>query len=435
MKAPPHSLIGLIGCFGRHRGGNVALLFSVLIVPLILAVGAAIDYGYASRTKAALDALSDAAALSAVNQPALALSKSEAKTLATNMFDAQVTNITRINKSKVKVKITESGGVRTAVVDYTAVVPNAFMGLVGINKLTLQGESTASSNTPVYIDFYLLLDNTPSMGLGATNADIATMVNNTSDKCAFACHDVNDPNSYYNLAKSLGVTTRIDVMRQATQQLMDSATSEEVVPSQFRAAIYTFGASASTAGLTTISPLTATLSNAKASASNIDLMSVQGQNQNNDQDTDYDTVLTDMNKKIPNPGDGSNASTPQKYLFFVSDGVADELNAASCSKPTTGGRCQEPINTALCQAIKDRGVKIAVLYTTYLDLPTNAWYNTWIAPFNAGPYGPSVNSEIAANMQSCASPGFYFEVSPTDGIPEAMIALFKKAVTQARLTR
>jgi hypothetical protein len=60
-----------------------------------------------------------------------------------------------------------------------------------------------------------------------------------------------------------------------------------------------------------------------------------------------------------------------------------------------------------------RGVKIAVLYTTYLALPTNPWYNTWIAPFNAGPYGPSVNSQIAANMQKCATPGFYFEVSPT----------------------
>ena len=64
----------------------------------------------------------------------------------------------------------------------------------------------------------------------------------------------------------------------------------------------------------------------------------------------------------------------------------------------------------LCTAIKNRGIKIAVLYTTYLALPTNSWYNTWIAPFNAGPYNPSVNSEIAANMQSCASPGLYFEV-------------------------
>jgi hypothetical protein len=76
-----------------------------------------------------------------------------------------------------------------------------------------------------------------------------------------------------------------------------------------------------------------------------------------------------------------------------------------------------------------------VLYTTYLALPTNAWYVSLIDPFNQGPYGPSVNSQIAASMQSCASPGYYFEVSPTDGISQAMTALFQKIVQEAHLTK
>jgi hypothetical protein len=37
-------------------------------------------------------------------------------------------------------------------------------------------------------------------------------------------------------------------------------------------------------------------------------------------------------------------------------------------------------------------------------------------------------------MQSCASPGLYFEVSPTQGISEAMSALFQKAVADARIS-
>ena len=36
-------------------------------------------------------------------------------------------------------------------------------------------------------------------------------------------------------------------------------------------------------------------------------------------------------------------------------------------------------------------------------------------------------------MEKCASPGLFFEVSPTQGIEEAMIALFKKTVGKARL--
>jgi len=37
-------------------------------------------------------------------------------------------------------------------------------------------------------------------------------------------------------------------------------------------------------------------------------------------------------------------------------------------------------------------------------------------------------------MQSCASPGFYFEVSPTQGISDAMNTLFQKAVADARIS-
>jgi hypothetical protein len=37
--------------------------------------------------------------------------------------------------------------------------------------------------------------------------------------------------------------------------------------------------------------------------------------------------------------------------------------------------------------------------------------------------------------RECASPGLYFAVSPTQGISEAMMALFKKALQQARLTK
>ena len=217
-----------------------------------------------------------------------------------------------------------------------------------------------------------------------------------------------------------------------------------VVQNQFRAAIYTFGTSATTIGTNKIQPLSPNLSTAKTKAANIDLMTVPYQNYASDTDTNFNKVLTDMNGEISNPGDGSASNKPQKILFFVSDGVADAAGV-SCQKTTTAGqdpqtgtnytRCQEPLNVSYCTTIKNRGIKIAVLYTTYLALPTNGWYMSWIDPFNKGPYGPSPNSEIAKNMEACASPGFYFEVSPTDGIADAMKALFQKVVTAARVTR
>jgi regulator of sirC expression with transglutaminase-like and TPR domain len=59
----------------------------------------------------------------------------------------------------------------------------------------------------------------------------------------------------------------------------------------------------------------------------------------------------------------------------------------------------------------------------------------WIDPFNPGRILSFGDSKIAQNMQSCASPGLYFEVSPTQGIADAMTALFQKAVQSARLTK
>ena len=191
-----------------------------------MAVGAAIDYSFANRDWVALNGYADMAALSAVNQAGMQLSKHEAKKQAKKFFKAQASMLKRGMYTSVKVKVNNGSDGRTAEVTYTASVPTTFLGLFAINTIDISGSSTASSGQTTYMDFYLLLDNTPSMGVGATPDDVATMVANTPDQCAFACHDLSTtPNDYYGLAKKLGVTTRIDVVRSATQQLMDTATS------------------------------------------------------------------------------------------------------------------------------------------------------------------------------------------------------------------
>jgi len=109
----------------------------------------------------------------------------------------------------------------------------------------------------------------------------------------------------------------------------------------------------------------------------------------------------------------------------TANGVGDSYKPSTCTKATTGGRCQEPIDTSFCKPLKDKGIKIAVLYTTYLPLPNNSWYNSWIKPFQ---------SQIPTKMAECASPGLYFEVTPTDGIAQAMNALFLKVIRMPRIT-
>jgi hypothetical protein len=433
--------------FIQNSTGGVAPMFAIAAIPLIGAIGAAIDYSRAASVRTQLLAAADAASLASVRKGSAAMTAAagmsndgpiaDGATEATKIFNAEITGAKGYTLSSITADVKKTGSNIASTVKFSAQVPMSFMGLFGFSSVTIGGSSTAANNTPLFIDFYLLLDNTPSMGVGARTSDITTMVNNTADKCAFACHDKSDPNNYYNLAKTLGVTTRIDVLRDATQQLMDTAKSTATFSNQFRMAIYTFGAAAEKTGLTKIQSLTSNLSTAKTSAGAIDLMTVPYQNYAGDTDTNFPDVLKGMKDEIPKPGDGSTSSKRLKYLFFVSDGVGDRVNGSpGCSRPLTNSsdpqtgknyvRCQEPLDPSWCEDIKKNGTKIAVLYTTYLPLPTNGWYNSWIKPFE---------DQIAASMQSCASTGLYFEVGPNQGISEAMNALFQKAVAMARLTK
>jgi hypothetical protein len=192
-------------------------------------------------------------------------------------------------------------------------------------------------------------------------------------------------------------------------------------------AIYTFNYS----GTSTVQTLTSNLTTAATAASNINVLQVYqndwltSSNHNYDTDTNFPSAMSQISGAMPNPGTGASTSTPQEVLFLVSDGVEDD-NTGVCSEALSGSRCQAPFDTTWCTTVKNRGIRIAVLYTAYLPLPTNSWYNTWISPWQ---------TQIATNMQSCASSGLYFSITTDGDISSAMQSLFEQAVATARLTQ
>jgi Flp pilus assembly protein TadG len=431
--------IGLVRGFHRHESGTVAMMVGLAAIPLIFSVGAGIDYGSANMAKAKLDAVADAAALSAVDHQAITGTPAAAQTTAQNTFNAEAVNLANVTVGSVAATVTDSTTGRTAVVNYTATKTNLFMGIFGFSTTTISGSSTAQAGLTTNINFYLLLDNSPSMNIAATTAGINTMVANTAAQggCAFACHESNPSVDNlgnaggvdnYTLAQNLGVVTRMQNLASATQSLMSSAQAMEGPNSQqYQVAIYTFNNS----GLNTIQLLTPNLANAQSAAANINVLEVYSNNyltktnNNNDTDTDFETAMSQINTLMPLPGTGTPSSTPQEVLFIVSDGVDDEVSS-SCSAQLDGNRCQQTFNTSWCTTVKNRGIQIAIIYTEYLPLPTNAWYNDWIAPFQ---------SQIGPNMQSCASPGMFFTVTTNGDITAAMQTLFQQAVAAARLTK
>lgn len=417
----------------RDRSGNFGIMTALLAAPLIGGAGLAVDISYALDQRSALMGAADAAAIGVLSEKsksvaaALAMSGDGSVTVgqsdARKLFNAQMGNV-QAHISNVDITITRSGKVLTSSLTFTAEVPTAFMRVLGRDSITISGTATGTYQTNAFIDFYMLLDNTPSMGLAATTADIATMKRNTSDQCAFACHETENPDNYYKLAKSLGVNMRIDVVRDATQAITHDAVQYSQVKDQYRMAVYTFGATADTAGLTEVAAMNSDMGKVREATDLVDLMTTPRNNYKGNQLTDFDAAFSGMKTLIGKGGTGVSTTNRQKVLFFVADGVFDAAKP-DCSEKLKGTRCQEPIDITYCDALKENGVKIAVLYTTYLPLEDDNFWDNWIRPFT---------HKISPHMQACASTGYFFEVSPTDGIEEAMQALFRKLISAPRLT-
>ena len=455
--------------FARDRKANVAVIFAIMLFPTVYLLGMTLDYTQAQRRQSQLDAAADAAAIAAVTPSMMAQSTSVAQTTATNIFNATANAIAGglTGNPALTVTVGNVGLVRTATVTYTANSTNAFPSLLGAPVWPIKGSSTASASGAPNINFYLLLDDSPSMAIAANAADIQTLINHTQGQvdsgtgvkgCGFACHESNpaadnlgNMNGWdnYAVARYYNLTLRIDLVSQATASLMSKAQQvEQQQHNTYKAAIYTYDYRVNTIYAPSGLPSSDLASAATAAANNIQVLETYKNNWRTSSYQDYDTdtyiegALYSINQTMPTPGGGTNQTndTPQEVIFLVTDGVDDYFtsntisgSSSSCSSGSTvstgaGTRCHQPIDPTICTTIKNRGIRIAVLYTEYLQLPGNTWYNQHVASFN----NPAPDTgKIAQNLQSCSSPGLFYDVTSGGDITGALQALFQKVVETA----
>ena len=510
--------------FLADRRGNVAMMYALMLPVMIFGAGFAIDYTHAMQVQTQLDAAADAAVLAGLTPTMMQQSDTAAQTAALNLFNAQASTIPSLVNDSLNPTVTVTNPnnntyIRYITVSYTAANTNIFAGILGYSALGIAGSSTAHAEIAPNINFYLLLDNSPSMALPATSSGITSMQNATSQQggCAFACHMAankpfwNPSNLSQNctgtsgsgnsgcvqngdiegnlclsgtnyttptlttalktggsvycassqgtqidnfaLARHNNIQLRLDALSTGITDLMTAAqNAQESVPAGTTAPVYKFAAytldSSWQIGMTSsnsynnLMPMTSSYVSGWATASpNFGVMEYYGNNYAcgsstcstdsttiGDYATNFENAFGAINTLMPNPGNGTNVAgdTPQEILFVVTDGVADELNPPTCSETETGGRCQEPINTALCDTIKNRGIRIAILYTDYLQVTSDSWYNTWVAPFQ---------STIGTQLESCASPDLFYDAGvDASNLGADLQTLFNIATSMAHLT-
>jgi Flp pilus assembly protein TadG len=198
----------LLNRFVRDERGNLAVIFAIAVIPLLTAVGCAVDYAVATRVKAKLQNAADAAAVGSVAQGAPAYLQagtigntgplSAGVTDAYNIFDANKLNLdgsTGFNNLVRTATVTKNSVNITSQVSFSADIPTTFVKLLGYPKLTVSGTSQAAGALPMFLDFYLLLDVSGSMGLPSTQAEAQRLQAINPDNyiqyptgCTLACH-------------------------------------------------------------------------------------------------------------------------------------------------------------------------------------------------------------------------------------------------------
>jgi Flp pilus assembly protein TadG len=195
----------LISRFRRDTKANIAVIFAIATVPIITAVGCATDYSMAARMKTKLQSASDTASLASISvhsagwtaatQMTTNGSVAAGATEANNMFNGNAATFSGYQNLSVNSTVTKTGSTLTSTVTFAADVPVTFMAVAGWSTMHITGSSTASYSMPLYLDFYLMLDVSGSMGLPSTSAEAVRMQNINPDNyvqypsgCTLACH-------------------------------------------------------------------------------------------------------------------------------------------------------------------------------------------------------------------------------------------------------
>jgi len=433
------------------RKGNVAIMMALIMPMMMIMVGFAIDYAHAVDIQHRINAAADTGVLAAV-APNTAYDDGSYQNayknhvmynLAVDTFSANTQNISVTPSTNITITPTTSGNtlVYTAQISWTASVPTWFSGVIGINSMPIAGVASAVTSPPVYIRYFILVDNSQSMGIGATATDMSnlyTLVQNTPNQatgsetgCVFGCHvtqvgntGVMQSQSNEALAHANGITLRIDSASSAIQNIIQTAIGyESPVSPNISIGLYTMSDYPSTTVTQVFAPTT---SLSQYQTTTVDL---GANNTNGIADSDfYDQINQFITNYLPAQGTGLTASSPVNYVFIITDGMVDTPGCGSFN------HCTNAFQSSYCTQLKTKA-NVGVIYTTYLPIYSgNNAANGY--EYNYSQLAASYVSSIPTNLQACAtSTAFYYQASDGPSISAGMQTLFANSLTIGHLTQ
>ena len=240
------------------------------------------------------------------------------------------------------------------------------------------------------------------------------------------------------------IQLRLDAVGYAVNQLFITANASMKVTNQFRIGLYPF-----IRNLYSYFPLTSSINGSPTNSRTINyaaanlatLLDTNMHASLGSGGTHIDTALTSVNDLISGGtgavGDGSTPTTPQPYVFLVTDGAQDnqmqrrsQRQLAGSNHATTIDNQDTLATVPDCEALKDRGIIVSVLYIPYQ--PVSPVVTSFAG--NEDTYANNNIPYIPASLQKCASPGFFYTANTPADITAALNAMFNHALQTAHIT-
>ena len=440
----------LLPRFARSERGTVAIFFAFSLLPMIGMVGIGIDLARTLTVRTTLQGAADAGALAAATEAeatiqgggSVSTAQYAGQLAGQQVFSANATKIARwLSATPTPTVYVNPGSANiTAFVSFNTPVPTMFGNMFGTPTFSVSGNAASSLTLPKYLNISVVTDISQSMGLAATTTGQSQLASITGG-CQFGCHVYQSGQSgslpYEVQAHTANIQLRIDVIRQATQNMIQTAQQLATSTPFISFGLYTlqggnntsdgFGQKADGKPLATLASASTNYNALYTAAGNLDL----GDNDSAGVgDTDYADAMVALTSAVPASGSGSSGS-PQQFVFLMTDGVGDVWASSQSKCPSgtvgwNGSHCTQAFDPSTCTALKNSGVTIGVIYTTYLSMAGTGSFDQLVSPF--------FNS-LAPNLQSCASPGWFYQASDGNDIQVAINALFAKATGHGVLTQ
>ena len=153
--------------FLRSTSGNVAMIFALVSVPMVIVAAAGVEWTRVTNAKAKLDRATDAAALTAKKVQmeqrdlGITMSKTQGENKGQRSFDE---NATELKAVAINADVTISWDAdESARAVGSADAKLFFGGLLGMNTVHIESLAVASSGSDSFYEIAMVLDNTGSM--------------------------------------------------------------------------------------------------------------------------------------------------------------------------------------------------------------------------------------------------------------------------------